>query len=188
MSHPDTATVLRLTRAWLETFVIGLNLCPFAATPYRQGRIAYAVCDGASREAIYRAFLESLNDLILADPRQIETALLIAPQGLDGFEEYLDTLDLLERAVIDVGLDGVIQVASFHPAYRFDDAPMDDLANFTNRSPFPMFHLIREEGLAAALESYPSPESIPQRNIARLRELGVAGIEKLMESVRASGE
>ena len=83
-------------------------------------------------------------------------------------------LDLLEQAVIEVGLDGVIQVASFHPAYRFDDAPMDDPANFTNRSPFPMFHLIREEGLAAALESHPSPESIPQRNVARLRELGIA--------------
>lgn len=187
MSRPDAETVLCLTRAWLETFVIGLNLCPFAATPYRQDRIAYRVCDGASHEAVYRAFLETLNDLILADPRQLETALLITPQGLDDFEVYLDMLYLLEQALVEVGLDGVIQVASFHPAYRFDDAPMDDPANFSNRSPFPMFHLIREEGLAAALESYPSPESIPQRNVARLRELGIEGIEKLMESVRASG-
>lgn len=181
MTPVGQAHAIELTRRWLERFVIGLGLCPFAAAPYRLERIAYIVCEETSADGIYRSFLAALEALIVADPQEQETALLILTGGLPDFNNYLDQLTTLERAVEDAGLDGVIQVASFHPDYRFADTPRDDPANFSNRSPFPMFHLIREDGLAAALESYPEPETIPDRNIRRLRELGVAGIRGLLD-------
>ncbi len=177
----DADDAVARTRRWLERLVIGLNLCPFAAAPYRRGRIAFAVCDTASVEAIYRDFLGTLQTLVESDPDEQETALLIVTQGLDRFDDYLDALALFEHAIAEAGLEGIVQVASFHPDYCFAGAADDDPANFTNRSPFPMFHLIREDGLAAALESYPHPEQIPARNIARLRQLGLAGIRALLD-------
>jgi hypothetical protein len=175
---PDDA--LAQTRRWLERFVIGLNLCPFAAAPYRQGRIAYAVSDADALEAVYQAFLEALQGLVDADPTERETTLLILTRGLRPFDAYLEALALCEQAIVEAGLEGRIQVASFHPDYVFADAPDGDPANFTNRSPYPMFHLIREDGLAAALEAYPDPAQIPARNIRRLRALGLAGIRRLI--------
>jgi hypothetical protein len=170
------------SRRWIERVVIGLNLCPFAAAPFRAERIAYVTCDAMSLDEIYIAFLETLHDLVLAEPQRKETALLIVTRGLQDFDAYLEALALMERAVIESGLDGVIQVASFHPAYRFDGAPTDDPANYTNRSPLPMFHLIREDGLTAALGSLPRPDRIPQHNVRRLRELGADGIRKLLDT------
>lgn len=181
MTTPDRVRAVTLTRRWLERFVIGLGLCPFAAAPYRLDRIAYRVCDEHSLEKIYDDFLRTLEALVIADPQEQETALLILTRGLPAFDDYLDGLAVLEQAVEDAGLNGMVQLASFHPDYRFDGAADDDPANFTNRSPFPMFHLIREDGLAAALESYPDPESIPQRNIRRLRALGTAGIRAVLD-------
>ena len=182
MTASTESEALALTRDWLERFVIGLNLCPFAAAPFRARRIAYTTCDATSLAAIYRAFLAALRDLVLADPQVQETALLILTRGLADFDAYLDALGLMEGALDEAGLAGVIQVASFHPDYRFAGAAADDPANYTNRSPLPMFHLIREDGLAAALESYPRPERIPVRNIRRLRELGVGGIRTVLDA------
>jgi hypothetical protein len=177
----EPAPAIERTRRWLERLVIGLGLCPFAAAPYRQRRIVYRVCEASSTAGIYSSFLDTLEALVLADPLEQETALLIVTHGLADFSDYLEQLTILEQAVADAGLSGMIQLASFHPDYRFADAPPDDPANFSNRSPFPMFHLIREDGLAAALESYPEPERIPDRNIRRLRELGVEGIRDLLD-------
>ena len=173
--------VLR-TRRWIERFVIGLGLCPFAAEPYRAGRVVYSICEETSLEAVYAAFLKTLEEFVLADPQQCETALLILTRGLPDFDDYLDALAVLEQAVVDAGLEGVVQIASFHPDYRFADVPRDDPANFSNRSPLPMFHLLREEGLAAALESCPEPESIPDRNVRRLRQLGLQRIRAVLDS------
>jgi hypothetical protein len=181
MTDAVQARAVDLTRRWLERFVIGLGLCPFAAAPYRLDRIAYPVCDDTSLQNIYDAFLRALEALVLADPQEQETALLILSRGLSDFDDYLDALAVLEQAIEEAGLQGVIQLASFHPDYRFEGAEDDDPANFTNRSPYPMFHLIREDGLAAALESYPEPESIPQRNVRCLRELGIGGIRDLLD-------
>ena len=180
MSGGERERVVVQTRDWLERFVLGLGLCPFAAAPYRQDRIAYSVCDADSVEGVYQAFLQTLEALVLADPAECETALLIVSHGLSEFDDYLDMLSLLEQAVTDAGLDGVVQLASFHPDYRFDGMSEVDPANYTNRSPLPMFHLIREEGLAEALAMYPDPEGIPGRNIRRLRELGVEGIRSIL--------
>ena len=181
MTHVDDDQAVAVTRHWLERFVIGLNLCPFAAAPFRKDRIAYPVCDEVSLEGIYPVFLRTLETLVLSDPQKQETALLILTRGLSDFDDYLDGLSTLEQAVVDAGLDGVIQLASFHPDYCFDGVSHDDPANYSNRSPFPMFHLIREDGLEAALASYPQPESIPERNIQCLRDLGVSGIRDLLE-------
>ena len=181
MKVGDERRAVALTRRWLERFVIGLGLCPFAAKPFRLERIAYSVCDATSLEKIYTEFLRALESLVLADPQVQETALLILSRGLSGFDDYLDGLAALEQAISDAGLEGVIQVASFHPDYCFEGVPPDDPANYSNRSPFPMFHLIREAGLAAALESYSEPETIPERNIRCLRQLGVDGIRDLLD-------
>lgn len=181
MISPGQDAAVEDTRRWLERFVIGLGLCPFAAAPYRLDRITYAVCEETTIEQIYTAFLRTLEALLLADPQEQETALFILNRSLSNFDDYLDALAVLEQAVEEAGLQGVVQLASFHPEYCFEEAGSDDPANYSNRSPYPMIHLIREEGLAAALESYPDPESIPRRNIRCLRELGIAGIRELLE-------
>ena len=181
MNPAEKAVAIAATRRWLERIVIGLGLCPFAAAPHHAGRIAYSVCEGETHEAMYQAFLETLDGLLAADPQAVETSLLIAPRGLAAFEDYLDMVGLLEQALDEAGLEGVVQIASFHPDYRFAGAPADDPANHSNRSPLPMFHLIREDGLAAALEAYPDPEGIPQRNVERLRALGLDGIRELLD-------
>ncbi len=180
MSGATSADPLSATRHWLERFVVGLGLCPFAAAPFGADRITYRVSDAESIDDIYQVFLGLLYELFTSDPREQETALLILARGLRDFEDYLDALAILEQAVSESGAEGLVQIASFHPDYRFDGVPADDPANYTNRSPYPMFHLIREEGLAAVLESYPDAESIPARNIERLRELGIDGIRALL--------
>ena len=168
------------TRDWLARFVIGLGLCPFAAEPYRQGRIAFVVCEATADDAVYRAFVETVEALLAQPPEQQETALLILSRALTDFDDYLQMLDALEHALNEAGLAGVLQLASFHPDYRFEGVPEDDPANYSNRSPYPMFHLIRERGLAAALDRYPQPETIPARNVERLRALGLSRIRALL--------
>ena len=180
MTARESARAIEVTRRWLERFVIGLELCPFAAEPYRLERIGYVTCDEPTLEGIYPAFLATLESLVLADPRETETLLFILTRGLSDFDDYLDGLAIFEQVVGDAGLEGVIQLASFHPDYRFQGEPDDDPANFSNRSPLPMFHLLREDSLTAALASYPQPGSIPERNIRRLRELGLGGIRRML--------
>jgi hypothetical protein len=180
MTRYAAEAALDLTRRWLERFVIGQNLCPFAAAPYRAGRIAYKVSDASTLDGVYRDFLITADDMFASDPREQETALLILTGALVSFEDYLDALDVMERAVAAAGLDGRLQLASFHPDYRFAGVDGDDPANFTNRSPLPMIHLIREDGLAAALETCPEPDRIPERNIRHLRGLGIEGVKALL--------
>lgn len=186
MISVPAADPVALTREWLERFVIGLGLCPFAASPYDAGRITFAVCDDESLDDIYQAFMSLLFELFTSDPGENETALLILTGGLRAFDDYLDALAMLEQVVVEAGAEGMVQIASFHPGYRFDDTDEDDPANYTNRSPYPMFHLIREDGLAAALESCADPAAIPQRNIEKLRAMGVEGICELFTKI--SGE
>jgi hypothetical protein len=167
------------TRAWVRRFVIGLGLCPFASRPFEEGRLVCHVCEAEDREGIYRSVLQSLEAFLLADPGRQETALVIVPRGLGRFDAYLEMLALLDEALDDSGLRGRVQLASFHPDYRFEGAPADDPANYTNRSPLPMFHLIREDGLSEALAGHPDPERIPQRNVALLRRLGTQRVRAL---------
>ena len=167
------------TRDWVEKVVVGLGLCPFAAGPLRGGRVRFAEITDGSRDAVYRACLGEMLALVEADPTEIETTLVVVSGALAAFDEYLEMLWTLEDAVADAGLEGVLQVASFHPDYCFDGADPDDPANYTNRSPYPMFHLIREAGLEVAVAAHPDPEGIPERNARLLREMGLAGIRRL---------
>jgi hypothetical protein len=175
--NPDLA--IERTRAWLRRFVIGLGLCPFASRPLEAGRLVCDVCEADDLDGIYRSVLRSLEAFLLADPGRQETALVIVPRGLGRFDVYLEMLALLDEALDDSGLRGRVQLASFHPDYRFEGAPDDDPANFTNRSPLPMFHLIREDLLSEALAGHPDPERIPQRNVALLRRLGTPRVRTL---------
>jgi hypothetical protein len=180
----DETEVVRATERWVREVVVGLNLCPFATVPLRQGRIRFEVCREQGTEAIYRALLAEMEVLLNAAKEVVETSLLIVPQGLDAFADYLDLLDAADAAIPAVGLDGVLQLASFHPYYQFEGAAADDPANYTNRSPYPMFHLIREDSLAQALEGYANPQQIPQNNIDKLRKLGLLEMQRRLQACR----
>jgi hypothetical protein len=172
---------VRLTRRWVKDVVIGLNLCPFARVPFEAGKIRYTLCEAGTVDDAHSALIREVADFVQLPAEQAETSLFIVPQGLEIFSEYLEVLEDAQDALQDSGLDNMLQLASFHPDYCFEGLDEDDPANYTNRSPFPMFHLIRQDGLAVALESWPDPASIPRRNIALLREMGLDAIHKLLD-------
>jgi uncharacterized protein len=162
------------TRRWLERAVIGLNLCPFAASPYRAGRVRFTISRERTAAGLLQDLCTSLADLHGADPKEVETTLLIHPWVLNDFAEYNDFLDACDGTVAQLGLEGELQVASFHPHYQFAGTAPQDVENCTNRSPFPMLHLLREESVAAAVEATDT-EQISRRNIRLLREMGQEG-------------
>ncbi len=164
------------TDAWLRDWVIELNLCPFARHPYEQGKVEIVATRAADVEPVFSFVLSELDRLQQASPGELETTLVVVENALEDFDDYLDFLQHIEVAISESGLEGIIQVASFHPDYYFEGVAEDDPANYTNRSPFPMFHLIREESLEKAVAAYPDPENIPQRNIELLREMGIREI------------
>lgn len=177
-------SVIDQTECWVRSVVVGLNLCPFAANPLRDRKVLFEVCRASEPATIYKAILAEMAAFIELPATRAETALFIVPYGLATFETYLEVLDEADRAIEQVGLSGVLQLASFHPDYRFADAPADDPANYSNRSPHPMFHLIREELMEQALRRYPDPEQIPQRNIEQLRRLGAAAMHERLQRCR----
>lgn len=183
LTHTDERAIEQV-RNWLTDMVIGLQLCPFAAAPLHAGRVRFTTCAETDSLSIYRVFLSELDEFLQTSPEEVETGLFIVTRGLSGFDDYLDMLATLEDALHEAGLEGVVQIASFHPDYRFEGCDPDDPANFTNRSPFPIFHLIREAGLEAALARFPDPESIPERNVARMRELGLETLQARLAALR----
>lgn len=168
------------TKQWVKEVVIGCNLCPFAAPVVKQDRLFYVVDDGLSIETSLETFLLECNRLD-ADP-DIETTLIIYTEAFNDFEAYLDFLEVAEALVSEYAYDGVYQVASFHPDYRFAGSAADDAANFTNRSPFPMLHLLRESSVEKALETFPDADSIPQRNIEFARSKGLNYMKMLRDA------
>lgn len=169
------------TRQWLERAVIGLNLCPFAKAEHVRNRIRYVVSSADSEAALLDDLQRELLFLADADPAQCETTLLIHPHVLDDFLDYNDFLGLAEALVEDLELDGVLQVASFHPRYQFADAAPDDITHFTNRSPYPTLHLLREASVAKALDAFPDAAEIFERNKQVLQKLGPEGWRRLLE-------
>lgn len=167
---------LHITRQWLEGFVIALNLCPFAAVPFRKEQIRYVLADTASEVELMQTFLTESERLLHSEPQETETTLIVHPNVLQDFLDYNDFLGLLDELLEETGLRGVLQVASFHPAYQFEGVSVEDPANYTNRSPFPMLHLLREESVARAVDQFPDPERIPERNIQRLRSMEIGEI------------
>lgn len=172
------AEVISFSRQWVETMVVGLNLCPFASPVVRNNSLRYAVSGSQAIEALANDFLNELNLIQEADEKEIATTLLIMPRAVADLYDYLDLLAHFERLLDDAGLSGVFQLASFHPAYLFAGVDADDLSHWTNRSPFPMIHIIREGQMSRVLMHYENPEAIPERNIKLLRELGREGLVK----------
>jgi hypothetical protein len=171
--------ILQETRAWLEKAVIGLNLCPFAKPVHVAGRIRYAVSQAETPEELLADLLVELRALAGADPEEIETTLLIHPGVLTDFFDYNDFLDVADDALNELDLAGEIQIASFHPLYQFAGSGPDDIENFTNRSPYPMLHLLREESVDRAVEAFPETEKIYESNMETLRALGREGWRRL---------
>ena len=167
------------TKNWVSKVIVDLNLCPFAAREVINNTIRYRAF---SQEQI-GTLLEALKDefFLLDESDDIETSLLIYIDELTDFEEYLDFLDLANDVLIGCGYEGVYQLASFHPSYQFESTKLNDPENYTNRSPYPTIHIIREKSLERALEGYTNPESIPERNIKLTRKLGLTHMQTLLQ-------
>lgn len=170
----------QLTRHWLDNVVVGLNLCPFAAPHLKSNTIALKVCDSLKTEEILSAILVQLDELQSTDEKEIATSLLIFSRSLKSFSEYWNVAGIANELLEEAGLEGIIQIATFHPDYCFDGNKDTDIENYTNRSPFPMLHFIREANISRVLENYPNPEQIPENNIKRLRQLGITELSKLL--------
>jgi hypothetical protein len=171
--------VIAATRNWLERAVIGLNLCPFARAVHNDGLIRYFVSPALTPAALLDDLMNELRSLSTADPAHCETTLLIHPGVLTDFPDYNDFLDRAEDSVLELELQGVIQIASFHPHYRFENSGADDIENYTNRSPFPMLHLLREASVERAVTTFPDTGAIYRKNIETLRRLGHQGWRRL---------
>lgn len=172
---PDT--IIASTRRWLESIVIEYNLCPFAKRELVKNSIHFAVSNANSEEQLLQALEEEIIRLD-SDP-SIETSLLIHPQLLQNFDDYNQFLDLADELIVMLDRDGIYQIASFHPDYCFAGCDIDDPENFTNRAPYPLLHLLREQSLERAIESHPDTADIPQQNIALMNSIGIARLRQL---------
>lgn len=177
---PDANTVIAATRDWLERAVIGLELCPFAKPVFVKDQIRYVVSEASDVEALLGDLLGELGRLAETDASRIETTLLIHPCVLSDFLDYNDFLDLADLALEQLDLVGELQVASFHPDYRYAGNEPEDLANYVTRSPYPMLHLLREASVERAVEAFPDASRIIDKNKRTLRALGLAGWQRLL--------
>lgn len=164
------------TKNWVRDVIIGLNFCPFAGRAYERETIRYCIVKGNLEKSLESLIFEYE---YLQTNEKVETTLVIFPTGLDSFDDYLDFLELANLLLRDQGYEGIFQLASFHPNYCFAGVPPKDPSNYTNRSPFPMIHIIRETSLDRALAFHPDPEGIPKRNIRLAREMGEEKLKKL---------
>lgn len=174
MKHSAEA-VVRDTRIWLERAVIGLNLCPFAKAVHVKEQVHYAVSGATQQHELLDEVAGELDALLALNPEVRETTLLIAPGMLADFVEFNDFLAQADRLLRRRGLEGVIQLASFHPAYQFAGTQADDITNCTNRSPYPTIHLLREASITRAVQAFPQPGAIYQANMRTLQALGTEG-------------
>ena len=179
LSDPDQRRIILETREWLEKAVIGLNLCPFAKAVHVKKQIRYALSDAKSPKQLYRDFVHELEHLAETDAAALDTTLLIHPYTLRDFLDYNDFLEIADAAIEEADLDGEIQVASFHPDYQFAGTDIQDIDNFTNRSPYPTLHLLREASIETAVAAFPEAAEIYEKNIATMHKLGRAGWDAL---------
>ena len=181
---PDSRRAEQQTRRWLEEFVVGLNLCPFAKPLLGSEQLRVAVCKDANDQSLQAFFLTELDRIQSAPESEIATSLLVFTHALAGFEDYLEFLDHAQEIVYQCGLEGVVQLASFHPQYQFEGEAQDAASHYSNRSPWPTMHLIREDMLERVLTDFPDPAGIPERNIATLDELGAAELQRRWEAIK----
>jgi len=173
------ATVQQDMRRWLERAVIGLNLCPFAKAVHVKGQIYYAVSAASDPQALLTDLEFELKALVAHDPQARNTTLLIAPHAFPQFADFNDFLAEADAALVRLDLDGIVQIASFHPHYQFAGTDAHDVTNFTNRAPYPTLHLLREDSVDRAVAAFPEAELIFERNMQTLEQLGHAGWDAL---------
>lgn len=178
----DREAVIGATRRWVSSVVIGLNLCPFAERVFAADKIRYVVSDAEDEGGLLNELAGEIKALALSPASVVETTLLIHPNALGTFLDYNDFLDAAERLIEELGQRGVIQIASFHPDYQFAGTSPSAVENYTNRSPYPMLHLLREESISAVADDPGELREIPRRNIATLRNLG---LEKMLKKLQA---
>ncbi len=178
MDMSTNQQIIAATQAWIRSFVIAYNICPFANREQQRNSIRYRVENSNNIEGCLNAVIEEC--IHLDTHPNTETTLLIIARKLDNFDDYLDVLAIAEQLLLDQGYEGIYQIASFHPYYRFADSGENDPDNYTNRSPYPMLHLIRESSIENALASYPDPASIPGRNVKLTRRLGLNRLQNIL--------
>ena len=176
----DAADPLEDTRRWLERAVIGLNLCPFAKAVYARQQVRFVLSEATTAEALLAELGEELLRLRDTPAEDIDTTLIVHPRVLADFLDYNDFLDEADALVEALDLEGVLQVASFHPRYQFAGTAPDDIGNCTNRSPHPTLHLLREDSVSRAVAAFPDPDAIVERNVETLQRLGAEGWRKLL--------
>ena len=181
MSATDEARAVARTRAWVEQAVVGLNMCPFAKAPMAKGQIRYVLCATDDPRVLLDLLCDEMRTLAAADPARVETTLLVHPNVLEDFDDYNDFLGAADAALADLGFEGVLQIASFHPDYRFDGSAADDIGNATNRSPHPTLHLLREASVDRAVQAIPEAQRIVENNARTLEALGATGWARLTE-------
>ena len=184
MTPDDQARALAETRAWVDRAVIGLNLCPFAKAPQVKGLVRYVVSTATDPAALLADLITELERLAESRADKLETTLLIHPLVLGDFADYNDFIAITEETVAELDLEGVLQVASFHPQFQFEGTEPDDITNATNRSPFPTLHLIREESIDKAVAAFPEAEAIYEVNMATMEQLGPEGWAALQQQCR----
>jgi len=173
----------RATRAWIERVVVAKNLCPFAKRELEQDRVRFVTTQATDEEQLLHALHAEL--VLLDEQPEVETTLLIHPDVLQDFAAYNQFLNLADELLAEMDWEGVYQIASFHPRYQFGGTDQDDAENYSNRSPFPMLHLLREDRIELAIASYPDVAQIPVRNIALLRGIGEAQLKALLNDCSA---
>ena len=179
MTTPDSATVTEHTRQWLEKAVIGLNLCPFAKAPHVKNLVRISVSQARHLDGFLEDLDRELQLLGDTPANELETTLLVHPTLFPDFDTFNQMLDIADAAVVDNGLEGIVQIAPFHPDFQFEGTDSDDIGNYTNRSPYPTLHLIREDSIAKAAQAFPDASVIFERNIALLEKMGHEGWDKL---------
>jgi hypothetical protein len=185
---PTADEVLAATRHWLLRAVIGLNLCPFAKGVHIKQQIRYVVSEARELEGMLTVLEAELKALAEADPESIDTTLLIFPHAFADFLEFNDALFFAERLLGQLRLDGELQIASFHPHYRFEGTEPEDIENYTNRAPYPILHLLREASVARAAEAFPDAADIYERNQETMRRLGHDGWRRWMDEAAEAGK
>ena len=180
MSNPGDQDIIVSTRRWVELVVVAFNLCPFAKRELVKERVRFVVSKASDEATLLDELAHEL--ALLNSDDSIETTLLIHPQVLQDFYHYNDFLEAADELLVDMDLEGVYQVASFHPDYQFGGTEPSDAENFTNRSPYPMLHLLREDSLSVAIDNYPEVDLIPERNIECMNAQGVEKLRALLEA------
>jgi uncharacterized protein len=180
----ENEKAIGITKKWIEAFVLGLNLCPFARHPYKYDKIRYVIFEGEDVKELCKVLTTEMALLDDTTPALLETTVIIAHDGFTDFEDYLSALFDADALLEELDYEGVYQLASFHPDYKFEGSESNDVTNYTNRSPYPMFHLLREDSVTRALDAFPEVGDILSQNQETMTKLGLTKVKKMLDDVQ----